>query len=358
MNIEDWFDKYQFEVEYDIGESGVKYRKLDDLNVELTHIDLRYTQHLGNPQLRTEIASQYEGLNWDNIGVTTGAAEAIFSIIGSLLSKQDHAIIELPNYPSFRYICESLEKNYDLFDLRYEEEFKPDVERLEQMITKNTKLICLTHPNNPTGSLMSRNNLDEIIKIVEDNDVYLLLDETYRDLTFGEPLPTAASLSKNCISVSTMSKVYGVPGIRIGWLAALDDKILQGVLNVREQTTICNSALNEAIALQLLKNKEEYLKILKPKIMENYKILSDWMDNQIHLEMVSPEGGVVCFPKLKSGESSEKLCRCLVEKYRTFTVPGFVFKMNSHFRIGFGGEKSELELGLDQLNKALNEIIN
>jgi len=358
MIIEDWFDKYQFNVDYDIGESGVKFYKFGELGLNLENIDLRYTQHLGNPELRAEIATQYKGLNWDNVGVTTGAAEAIFSIIASLVSKKDHIIIELPNYPSFRYISESLEKEFNLFKLKFEEKFKPNLVTLESMIKSNTKLICLTHPNNPTGSIISKEDLMQIINQAEERNILILMDETYRDLTFGEMLPTGASLSDNVISVSTMSKIYGVPGIRIGWLATKNETIIQGVLNVREQTTICNSALNEAIALELLKRREGYLSELRPKIRNQYKIVEDWMINQEFLEMVPPEGGVVCFPRLKSRKSSEQLCRILVEKYRTFTVPGYVFKMNEYLRIGFGGNSEELKLGLDKLKSAIEDFKN
>ena len=147
MVIEDWFDEYQFEVDYDIGESGVKFQKLGNLGLDLDNVDLRYTQHLGNPELRAEIAKQYQSLNWEHIGVTTGAAEAIFSIIASLVNDEDHIIIEHPNYPSFRYISESLGKQFDLLSLKFEEEFKPNFGTIEQMIKPNTKLICfLTLP--------------------------------------------------------------------------------------------------------------------------------------------------------------------------------------------------------------------
>ena len=108
MLLEEWFDKYQFEVDYDIGESGVKFLKFGELNLNLKDIELRYTQHLGNPELRTQIACFYENLSWENIAVTTGAAESIFSIMASVTRKDDHIIVECPNYPSFWYIPQSM----------------------------------------------------------------------------------------------------------------------------------------------------------------------------------------------------------------------------------------------------------
>ncbi|UCG03466.1 MAG: aminotransferase class I/II-fold pyridoxal phosphate-dependent enzyme [Candidatus Heimdallarchaeota archaeon] len=354
MLLEEWFDKYQFDVDYDIGESGVKFLKLGELDLNLNEVELRYTHHLGNPELRTQIASFYEKLGWDNIAVTTGAAESIFSIMASLTSKKDHIIVECPNYPSFWYIPQSLERSMDLFFLDFEERFKPNFQKLEDMIKPNTKLICLTHPNNPTGSIITIEELKQIIDIVEDRNIYLLLDETYRELTFGKVLPPAANLSSNVISVSTMSKVYGLPGIRVGWSASLEKTIIDGILKVREQTTICNSALNEAIALQILRKKDRHLKTIMQRIKENYNIVFDWMEDEDRLSFIPPKGSVTCFPRFN--ESSERLCRLLVEKYRTFTVPGYCFKMDHFFRLGFGGETEELEKGLEKLSLAIKEM--
>ncbi|MFX1249860.1 MAG: aminotransferase class I/II-fold pyridoxal phosphate-dependent enzyme, partial [Promethearchaeota archaeon] len=138
MLLEEWFDKYQFEVDYDIGESGVKFLKFRQLDLDLNNVELRYTQHLGSPELRKQIANLYEGLSWKNIAITTGAAESIFSIIASLTKIEDHIIVECPNYPSFWYIPESLERSMDLFFLRYEEQFKPNLQELEASIKPNT----------------------------------------------------------------------------------------------------------------------------------------------------------------------------------------------------------------------------
>jgi aspartate/methionine/tyrosine aminotransferase len=355
MTLEDWFDTYQFQVDYDIGESGVKFFKLGDLNLNLDDVELRYLHHLGGPELRETISLEYDKLRWENIAVTTGAAESIFSIMASLTDKKDHLIVECPNYPSFWYIPQSLERNMDLFFLNFEERFKPNLEILESLIKPNTKLICLTHPNNPTGSILSENEMKEIIDIVEDKNIYLLLDETYRDLTFGgDTIPPAANLSPNAISISTMSKVYGVPGIRIGWVATLDKAVIEGVLKVREQTTICNSALGEEIAFQILKRKNEHLKDILERVMLNYQSLKKWIESQTALEIIDPLGGVTCFPKYKT--STRKLCKVLVEKYRTFTVPGYCFNMDSFFRLGFGGETGELIKGFQKVDLILKEL--
>lgn len=355
MKIEEWFDSYQYEVDYDIGESGVKFLKFSSLNLDLGDLPLRYGHHRGSPELRELIAQDYEDFSPDQIAVTNGASEANFAVIASLVGPSDHVIVEHPNYPSLYEVPKSLNRRTHLLHLSFEEKFKPNLEKLESLITPQTKLIILTHPNNPTGSMITEKMLYAIIKIVEKHNVYLLLDETYRELSFNKTLPPAATLSPHAISITSMSKVYGLPGIRIGWVAA-DKSIIERVRAVREQLTICNCVISEEIAKTVLRRKQEFLKDIKQKVAINYEILESWMRNQEDLEWVPPEGGVVCFPMLRVEVPTDDLCRILVKKYRTFVVPGYCFEMSRHLRIGFGGETSELRRGLSNMNKALKEI--
>ena len=151
MPLEEWFDKYQYEIEYDVGESAVKYLSFGELNVDLANLPLRYGHHCGRPDLRKLISDQYDGLNPENVMVTTGASEANFCVVAALAKPGDHVIVEHPNYPSLYEVPRSLGCNVSLFSLKYENRFKPDLNELKKMITPETKLISLTHPNNPSG---------------------------------------------------------------------------------------------------------------------------------------------------------------------------------------------------------------
>jgi len=354
MPLEDWFDSYQYEVDYDIGESGVKYLNLGAISRDFAHVQLRYGHHRGSPELRSLISEQYEGLGPDQICVTTGSSEANFSVIASLVGKSDHMIVEHPNYPSLYEVPRSLELPHDLFRIIYEDRFEPDIRRLERLIKPNTKLVSLTHPNNPTGSVISEKTLREVVELVESRNAYLLHDETYRELCFGKPPPPAATLGDRAISMTTMSKAYGVPGIRIGWIAG-SKEIVDSVRAVREQLTICNSVIGEAIAIAALKQRDTFLQDVRQRVQRNFVTLKNWMARQDVLEWVEPGGGVVAFPRLKNGSSTEELCRTLATKYRTFTVPGRGFEMDRHLRIGFGGEEDELKEGLKRLKQTLDE---
>jgi aspartate/methionine/tyrosine aminotransferase len=359
MILEEWFDDYQYAIQYDIGESAVKYLTFDQLGISLDKLPIRYGYHLGRPDLRECLAEQYRPLASDNLLVTNGGSEAIFLIAAALLKPGDHVIVEHPNYPSLYEIPRSLNCQVSFLPLRFESQFKPDLAELDRLVTPNTKLVSLTHPNNPTGSMISRAALDTLIEWVEAKGIYLLFDETYREMGFEHALPPAATLSSRAISLSSMSKVYGLPGIRIGWMASQDQAILKSALNIREQVTITNNAIGEEIALQVLQQKERYIQRASAAILRNRAIVSEWMNAQEDFEWVFPEAGVVSLPRLKAHVNidPEKLYRRLAEVYRTFVIPGRCFEMdNRHFRLGFGSTPEEIQVGLSNLNQALNDL--
>jgi aspartate/methionine/tyrosine aminotransferase len=355
MPLEIWFDAYQFEIDYDIGESGMKFLSVKDLDIELEEVELRYGYHLGHPDLRKAIAELYNGREMNNVAVTTGASEGNFSVIAHLVGPDDNVIVEHPTYPSLYQVARSMGRNLTLFKLKWENDFKPDFDELRKLVKPNTKLITLTHPNNPTGSVLTLNELKEAIEIAEDAGAYLMVDETYRDLTFKKAPPLAATMSDRAISLTSMSKTWGLPGIRIGWAVAAE-RIVEAIRAIREQVTICNSSIGEAIAKEVLENRERILNELRERVLDNYRILKEWMDSQKWLEWIEPKSGVVCAPRLSNGKGTDRLCELLVKKYRTFTVPGSSMELDGHLRIGFGGEKEELVHGLAQLKKALTEL--
>ncbi len=360
MELEIWFDTYQYEIDYDEGESAVKTLPLGAVPVALNDVRLRYGYHRGKPELRNIIAGQYEGLNADNILVTTGASEANFAVVSALVNPGEHVIIEHPNYPSLYEVPRSLGCDVSLFTLRYENKFRPDLDELEKMIRPDTKLISITHPNNPTGSMISRDDLDNIIAMAENHGIPLLSDETYQFLAPSEAmLPPAAVLSENAVSITSMSKCYGLPGIRTGWMASRNRSWIDHCVAVREQVSISNNALSEVITARVLEDKEFYLERARQRIQTNLAVLKEWMERQSALEWIPPEAGVVCFPRLKQeiGIDPEEFFRMAAEKHRTFIVPGRCFEMNPrYFRIGFGADADELGEGLKRLEKALSDL--
>jgi aspartate/methionine/tyrosine aminotransferase len=360
MELEIWFDKYQYAIDYDIGESAVKTLSVKDIDMDLDKVLLRYGYHTGHPDLRDAVARQYPGLYGDNVVVTTGASEANFVVVSALVKPGDHVIVEHPNYPSLYEVPRSLGCDVSLFTLKFENGFRPDLDALEKMITPKTKLVSLTHPNNPTGAMISEEDLRKVIEMVESHDTFLLFDETYRHMASDESLlPPAATLSSNAISIASMSKCYGLPGIRTGWLATRNPFILDSAVAIREQLSISNNSLSEEIALSVLCRRDAFLAGARKRIETNREVVAGWMSRQSDFEWVFPEAGVVCFPRIKKDVDvhPEEVYRLLAEKYRTFVVPGRCFEMDERqFRIGFGADPEKIEKGLSNLNEALEEL--
>jgi aspartate/methionine/tyrosine aminotransferase len=356
MSLEEWFDKYQYRTRFNIGESSVGCLKVRDLGIDLADVELRYGHHAGHPALRDLIAQEYDGLSAGHVLVTSGAAEAIFAIAASLLQPGDEVVVEHPNYPSTYEVPRAIGCRVRLLRLKFEQGFVPDLDRLDALVSPRTKLLVFTHPNNPTGSMMTRGALDRLVAFAESRRIHLLFDETYRHFTYGPPLPPAASLSPMATSVCSMSKCYGLPGIRIGWLATRDQHLLDGVLAVREQVSISNAALSEKIAIAVLSRREHFTNASMALIRANLATVSSWMAAQPGLTWVPPQGGVVALPRITmpNVDDPEPIYRDLAESHGVFVIPGRCFELeNRFFRLGFGGSPEELSGGLERVGSVL-----
>ncbi|MEM2147897.1 MAG: aminotransferase class I/II-fold pyridoxal phosphate-dependent enzyme [Candidatus Bathyarchaeia archaeon] len=349
-------------IKHNLSESSVKDINIDDLHVNLKNFLLCYGPHKGKKELRELIAKEYENFSPEHVLVTNGAAEALFIVALSLLETGDHVVIEHPNYPSNYRVPKFIGCKIVPLELRLENKFEVDLNELENLVTRKTKFVSLTNPNNPTGSVISEKTLKEIIRIVESRDCYLVSDETYHDLTFNNQLPHAASLSSKAISISSLSKAYGAPGIRIGHIAVRDNALIESFLALKEHINICNSVVDEEIAIALLENKNKIMKNVKNHVKTNFGILKDWLKVQKGLEYVEPKGGVVCFPRIKNDVQLklQAFYEVLLEKYSTMVGRGRWFDMDDkYFRIGYGWpSKESLKRGLENITRALEEVKN
>lgn len=337
-----------------LAESAVTDMRLNVLDLAID-IPLSYTDHRGNPKLRELIGGN---LDADNILITAGASAALFITATSLLAPGDHAIVLHPNYVTNIETPRAIGCCIDYVRLSFENRFQIDMETLEQLIKPDTRLVSITYPHNPTGMTLPESELKKIVSLVESAcDGYLLVDETYKDM--AEPLrPPAASLSSRVISVSSVSKSYGLPGIRIGWLIAQDITLMETFLAAKEQIFICNSVIDEYCAHQVLEKRDTFLQKIKKHVKTNFEILKSWIDDNEYMDWVEPTGGCVCFPRLHGAVDTEKFYTILNQKYKTFVGPGHWFEMDDHYlRIGYGWpSKKELSKGLHCITKALKEV--
>lgn len=233
--------------------------------------------------------------------VTAGAAGALFIISTTLLSERDHLIVLRPNYATNIETPRAIGCEITYIDLSFDQGFAVDLAEVEQAVKPNTRLISVTCPHNPTGTMLSRADLDALISIAESRGCLLLVDETYRDLSYGEKLPIAASLSACAISVSSLSKAFGIPGIRIGWLITRDAALYERFLAAKEQIGICGSVIDEAVARIALEDRNAFLARTIPQMTARRELVQQWIDSEPLIEWVRPSGGVVGFPRMKVG---------------------------------------------------------
>ena len=345
-------------IQYNLAESSIRDRTLGNFKLDLNNTVLAYTEHRGITPLREAIITESDTLSPDNVLVTTGAAMALFLISTTLLDKDDHIIVIRPNYATNLETPRAIGCKMTILDLDFDNKFALNTEGVQKAITSKTKLISITNPHNPTGILFDSNTINDLIKIAEAHNCYLLIDETYRELNFQTTLnPYVAERSNKVISVSSLSKAYGVPGIRTGWLISQDADLMHKLLAAKEQMILGNSVLDEAVALHILQHKSTLLPPIHAQIRANFAIFQKWFAEQPYLEWVEPQAGVVCFPRLIKGFKLDFIPfqKALYEDYKTVVGFGHWFEQpETYFRIGFGfPTEGELQQGLDRFEECL-----
>jgi len=345
-------------IDCNLSESSFTDQRLSDLGIAINDLVLFYGDHKGKPALR-EIIIEGTDLNNEDVLITPGAATALFIVATSLLEKGDHMVVAKSNYATNIETPRAIGANISYLDLEFEKEYKLDLEQLENLITPATKLVSLTYPHNPTGALIDLSTLKKIIEIIERKNTLLLFDETYREMSFAPQLPVAATLSDKVISISSMSKSYGLPGIRIGWLLCKNNQFMETFLAAKEQIIITNSVVDEEIAYQYLCNKEKLFAPVKATILNNFYVLKKFMQQQDKLEWIEPLGGCVCFPRIKKNIDVDitKFHDVLLNKYSTYVGRGHWFEEDGcYMRIGYSWDKTgKLEKGLSNILKAIDE---
>ena len=349
-------------IQYNLSESSVRDLPFKELDVDLSEVVLAYTVHRGDAYLRSLILEESTYFQVDDVLVTTGAALALFIVSTTLLDKNDHIIVIRPNYATNIETPRAIGCAMTIVDLNFDQQFDLDVEAISNAIQPNTKLISLTNPHNPTGKVFPLDAIKSIIAIAEKKGCRVLVDETYRDLNFQTPLlPYFASLSDRVISVGSLSKSFGAPGIRTGWLICRDKALMEQFLAAKEQMILGNAVLDETIAIHLLAQKSTFLPPIHAHIRDNFAILNAWMNEQTLLEWVQPEAGVVCFPRLKQGLQLDfpNFKKTLYQEHQTMVGYGHWFEQpERYFRIGFGyPSTSDLKAGLACLDLSLDQWV-
>lgn len=350
----DWFREKWSDIKYDLATSGMHSVSLSDLNIHLEDLNLGKTLFYGHPRLVALISEIY-GVDKKEVLITSGSTHANFMMCSLLLNEGDEVIIERPVYSPLYDTVAAFKTNIKTLNRTLKNRYEFIVDELNEMASKKTRMLIFTNLHNPSGATMDKDTFKAVADIAEDNEIFVLSDEVYRDFLFDDGPPPFSSFTHLGISTCSLSKFYGSGALRVGW-AMCEPELVDKARKLNDYILAANSCSGEYLASMILKKREWFVTRVK-KIMEsNYPIINNWIDKRDDLEWVAPKYGFIGFPRLNSEIDSMKLTEHLLRKYRTMISPGRFFGCENHIRLGFGGEKEMLIKGLITLGSALDEI--
>ncbi len=365
--VEEWMNKYEMEAVYNVAETCVDAFTLEELiSIDGTDPDeffrslcgrkLTYGYIEGSPEFRELVAGLYSSMTAENVLMMNGAIGANFLVFYSLVKPGDHVISVHPTYQQLYSVPESFGARVDLLRLKPENKFLPDLDELRSLINEKTKLIVINNPNNPSGALMGKDTLEEIAEIARSCGAYVLSDEVYRGLWQEEyvSVPSMADLYEKGISTSSMSKVFSLAGLRLGWIAGPREVIAE-CMRHRDYTTISCGMLDDIFAVHALKNYERVLERSRRIIRDNLAILDAWVRQEPGISYVKPRAGTTAMLKYDLPLSSEEFCRRLFKSTGVFLVPGSCFDMDGYVRIGYACGTEILRQALQKISEFIQE---
>ena len=315
-------------------------------------LTLGYTESTGHPLLRAEIASLYERVTADEVLTFVGAEEAIFLAMHALLSAGDHAVVAWPAYQSLYEVARSVGADVTLVPLD-PTEWSLDPDAVAAALRPNTRVVVINFPHSPTGSLLDLGRFQRIVEVTERRGIALFSDEVYRylELDEGARLPASVDAGDRTVSLGVMSKSFALAGLRIGWIATHDARLLGRMARLKDYTTICGSAPSEILAIIALRARQRVLARSRGIIATNLPLLDAFFGRAgEHFSWVRPRAGSVGFPRLRRDDAGaiDRFCSELVETEGVLLLPGSMFgHQGNHFRIGFG--RRDMPVALERL---------
>jgi capreomycidine synthase len=355
--LEEWMRDYYFETDIDLGSSGVqtfslaRLRELIGLDLaDLDRVVFDDSQTLGGTGVRAALAQRFAGGDVDRVMVTHGSSEAIFLTMSALLRPGDEVIAVDPAYQQLYGIAESVGCHIRRWPLRFEDGFEPDLDALRALVNPRTRMVVVNFPHNPTGTSLSPERQRELVEIVADVDAHLVWDAAFAEITYDRsPLPDPGGWYDRTISYGTLSKTYGLPGLRFGWCLA-SPETLESCVRLRDYVSLHLSPLVELIAERVIASGDRIIEERRRLATGNLALVDAWMSRHAeYVEWVPPRGGVCAFPRFPHVRDIEDFCRRLGRERRVLLVPGTCFGLQRHARLGFGASTGELETGLARL---------
>lgn len=362
FKVEEWFNEYEKTAKYDLADTCIDSMSINEL-LELSgerpddilSKKLTYGDIQGSSRLKSAISKLYNHQSEENITVTHGAIGANQLVFLSLIEPDDEVITILPAYQQHYSIPKSIGAKVKYLFLKPENNWLPNIEELKELVTPNTKLITLTNPNNPTGSVIQDSLMKEIINIAD--GAYILVDEVYRGIVQEKEYETTsiADLYEKGISTSSLSKGYSLAGLRLGWIVA-NKEIIDTINRQRQYNTISVSILDDYFASIALENKDKIFERNLEKQKIGLEILANWIESEPHVSCILPNGGTTAFLQYDLPVSSYDLCKKLLKDTGVLLLPGESLEMDSFLRIGYCNNHERLKKGLEIFSEWLNTI--
>jgi len=369
--LERWMTRHETHVKYDIAESGILPLSTNDLLAfepegeraatleRLLQLPLGYSEARGTIALRTALAATYNSVSPDQILVTTGAIEANFLLFNVLLDAGDHVIAPYPAYQQLYTVPRAIGCDVSLWKVGPETNYRYDVDALERLITPKTRLIVVNTPHNPTGAMLSPADAARVYALAESVGAWVIGDEAYRWLSVpdGDPFaPPVVDMGPRGISVGTLSKPYGLPGLRIGWIAGPAD-IVDRCWGMRDYISLSPGKLNDVLACLGLKHHDKIIARNREIIVANLAAASAWIDARRDvLSWMPPRGGLLALLKYNLPVDSLTLADKLATEYSVMLAPGSAFGYEHHLRLGIGQRPDIFAAGLVEAGRALDRL--
>jgi aspartate/methionine/tyrosine aminotransferase len=369
--LERWMTRHETHVRYDIAESGILPLSTNDLlafeadadrdatRQRLLDIPLGYSEARGTEALRAQLAATYRRGDPDHILVTTGAIEANFLLFNQLLDAGDHMIAPFPAYQQLYSVPTAIGCDVSLWHVGPETNYQYDVDALEKLVRPNTRVIIVNTPHNPTGAMLSPADAKRVYDLAESVGATVIGDEAYRWLAvpggdpFAEPM---FDLGPRGVSVGTLSKPFGLPGLRIGWIAGPPD-LIQACWGLRDYITLSPGKLNDAIAQLGMKHRDQIVARNRQIITANLAAATTWMDaRREFMSWTPPRGGLLALLKYDLPIDSLTLADRLATDYSVMLAPGSAFGYENHLRLGVGQRPDIFARGLVEAGKCFDQM--
>lgn len=344
-----YFAKHEFTARYLLSSSDCEALHMSDLLAMADSetkrmwegLRLGYTESLGHPVLREAISDVYDGIEPEEVLVVV-PEEGIFLLMHALLEPGDHVVCTFPAYQSLYEVSRSIGCEVSTWVPDEERGWRFDVGELEQMFRSDTKLVVANFPHNPTGYIPSKEDFGSLVDLVRRRGSYLLTDEMFRFLEVeeGATLPSGCEVYDRALSLFGLSKTFGLPGLRMGWVVSRNKEVLERMAVLKDYTTICHSAPSEVLAIMALRNKKTIIGQQLNRVHRNIAVLESFFsDYGDCLRWNRPVGSSICFPRLLVKQSASVFCEELARETGIMLVPSSLFHFgDNHVRIGFGRE--------------------